>query len=184
MARFKPFNEYKIIDGECQFYIVNKKKEKFTILVDEDILKRLIKHNQPWHIKWAGWAYYVCWCEYLGSLDGKVKYKIHYLHRWIMNAKEDEYVDHKEAENTLDNRRSNLRVTTNSENTKNKKSKNINNKSGYRNVSWNGNTWSVQLQIEGVNTTLKRFPKDQLEEAGKYAEKMRKELYGEFAGKS
>jgi len=42
----------------------------------------------------------------------------------------------------------------------------------------------VQIQIEGVNTTLKRFKKDQLEEAGEYAEKMRVKYYGEFAGKS
>ena len=47
----------------------------------------------------------------------------------------------------------------------------------------NGSGWSVQLQIEGKNTTLKRFKKNQLDEAGSYAEKMRKEIYGEeFAG--
>jgi len=50
-------------------------------------------------------------------------------------------------------------------------------------VSWNGNTWSVQLQIDGKNTTLKRFPKDQLDEAVIFAEEMRQKYYGEWAGK-
>ena len=49
-------------------------------------------------------------------------------------------------------------------------------------MSWNGNGWSVQLQVEGKNTTLKRFKKDQLKEAGEFAEEMRQKYYGEFAG--
>ena len=32
------------------------------------------------------------------------------------------------------------------------------------------------------NTCLGKFPKDQLEDAGKFAEEMRKKYYGEFAG--
>ncbi len=36
--------------------------------------------------------------------------------------------------------------------------------------------------MNGKNTVLKKFKENELEEAGKYAKKMRKELYGEFAG--
>lgn len=99
-----------------------------------------------------------------------------------MDAKENEYVDHREPKKTLDNRRSNLRVTTNSKNNRNRKGMNINNKSGYRNVSWRDNGWVVQLQINGKNTVLDKF--DDVDEAGAYAEKMRKKYYKEFAGKS
>ena len=109
--------------------------------------------------------------------------KTYYLHKVLMDAVFGQVVDHKNN-NPLDNRKENLRVTENLKNTKNRKSKNSNNKSGHRNVSWNGNTWSIQLQIDGVNTVLKRFKKNQLEEAGEYAEKMREEYYGIFAGKS
>ena len=68
------------------------------------------------------------------------------------------------------------------ENLRNREGRNKNNHSGYRNVSWNGNGWSVQLQVDGKTKCIKRFKKNELEEAGKYAEQMRQELYGEFAG--
>lgn len=66
----------------------------------------------------------------------------------------------------------------------NRKSRNSNNKSGYRNVSWSShdNKWIVQLQVNKKNTVLGRFPQDKLLEAAKFAEEKRKELYGEFAG--
>jgi len=100
-----------------------------------------------------------------------------------MNAdpSKGEKVDHIDHD-TFNTRKKNLRISVNLENTRNRKGKNSNNKSGYRNVSWNGSGWSVQLQIEGKNTTLKRFPRDKLEEAGAYAELMRQRYYGEFAG--
>lgn len=46
------------------------------------------------------------------------------------------------------------------------------------------NAWVVQLSINGKNTRIAKFPKEQLEEAGKFAEKMRHKYYGEYAGKS
>ena len=38
--------------------------------------------------------------------------------------------------------------------------------------------------MNGTNTCLGRFPKDQLEEAGKFAEEMRQKYYGKYAGGS
>jgi len=56
----------------------------------------------------------------------------------------------------------------------------------HRNVCWDSrdNCWLVQLRVEGRNTCLKKFPLEQLEEAGVFAEEMRQKYYGEFAGKS
>ena len=68
------------------------------------------------------------------------------------------------------------------ENLKNRKGRNSNNKSGYRNVSWDGYKWIVQLQVNGKNTCLGRFPENELEQAGKFAEEMRQKYYGKFAG--
>lgn len=101
-----------------------------------------------------------------------------------MNAKDEkEWVDHINHK-PRDNRKENLRFISVSNNSRNRKTKNRNNKSGYRNVCWDKRSkkWVVQLQVNGRNKPLKRFNEDQLEEAGKCAEKMRKELYGEFAG--
>ena len=90
-------------------------------------------------------------------------------------------VDH-ENNDTLDNRKSNMRVVEESNNSKNRKSRNRNNKSGYRNVSLIKGKWVVQLQIDGKNKRLGSF--DDVHEAGKFAEEMRQKYYGEFAGKN
>jgi hypothetical protein len=93
-----------------------------------------------------------------------------------------QYVDHI-SHNTLDNRKENLRVVENRNNLKHRKSRNSNNKSGYRNVCWsNGEMkWLVQLQVNGKNTMLGKF--DDVHEAGKFAEEMRIIHYGKYAGR-
>jgi hypothetical protein len=75
---------------------------------------------------------------------------------------------------------------TNDNNTKHRKGANKNNTSTHRNVSLDKrrNEWMVQLQDKnGENRCWKRFPYEQLEEAAKYAEFKRQELYGKFAGR-
>jgi len=100
-----------------------------------------------------------------------------------MEPPDDKDVDHHDYD-TLNNRESNLYITSTIRNSRNRSRKNSNNKSGYRNVCKLDNKWHVQLQINGKNTCLKKFPLDQLEEAGAYAELMRQKYYGDFAGKS
>lgn len=95
-----------------------------------------------------------------------------------MNYKPIDHIDH----DTKNNKKSNLRKTEHQTNATNRRGRNKNNKSGYRNVSKRDNQWVVQLQIEGKNTVLKKFPLDQLDEAGEYAKKMREIYYGEWAG--
>jgi hypothetical protein len=175
---------YKIIDDYAEIYFTDKKGINHVVYLDIDNLDILLNFNYKFNpCKWR-YGYYMKACVYEGIVDGKYKYSTPLLHRLILNIDDKRIkVDHRDY-NGLDNRRKNLRVTDNINNMKNRHGKNSNNKSGYRNVSWNGNTWSVQLQIDGKNTTLKRFPKDQLDEAGEYAEEMRKLYYGEFSGKT
>lgn len=54
------------------------------------------------------------------------------MHRWIMQPKNGEYVDHISGD-TLDNRRSNLRICTNAANLRNARIR-TDNKSGYKGV--------------------------------------------------
>lgn len=103
------------------------------------------------------------------------------MHKLISNANNKEIVDHINHD-TLDNRKENLRKTEQSYNLRHRRGANKNNKSGYRNVCWlkNENRWCVQLQVDGQNTRLGFF--NDVDEAGKFAEEMRKKYYGEFAG--
>jgi len=91
-----------------------------------------------------------------------------------------EIVDHMNH-NTLDYRRENLRIVSSSQNTRNRKSKNSNNTSGYRNVTKMGNYWRVQLQQEGKNVLFREKFTDP-KEAGAFADARRAEFYGAFAG--
>jgi hypothetical protein len=188
IAKSKGFNEWAIVDGVCQFYIINKKGEKFTVLVDKIDLDRLIEFNKHWQITWHGWDYYATWSKYLGKIKSKsgkeyFHSKLIGLHRWIMNAGEDDYVDHIDPYKTLDNRRYNLRLTTNSKNNQNRKGANVNSSTGVRNVNLGANEYLVQICKDGELHVWK-FPLDQFEEACKCAEEKRKELFGEFAGNS
>jgi hypothetical protein len=81
----------------------------------------------------------------------------------------------------MNNRQYNFRICTNSDNTKHRKGINENNRSGHRNVCNINGYWKVQLQVDGKNY---RFPENftDVEEAGRFAELKRKELYGKFAG--
>lgn len=124
--------------------------------------------------------------KYYASINmknGKKKYILR-LHRIILNlGKFFPHVDHIN-DNSLDNRKSNLRITDNKSNLKNRYDANSNNTSGYRNVSWNKvlNKWVIQLQIEGKNHIFKeKF--DDVNEANLFAIEMRKKYYGEFQGR-
>lgn len=128
--------------------------------------------------------YYVCCSEYIGVENGLSKYKIHYLHRWITNATDNEYVDHKDHD-TFNNLEENLRVTTNSKNNQNRKSANSNNTTGHRNVNWGNNKrfYVVQFMKNGERYRWE-FSLDQFQEACNFADIKRVELFGEFAGNS
>jgi hypothetical protein len=117
------------------------------------------------------------------SEDNEIKRRTPHLNRIILGLEDWNYeVDHINKD-TLDNRRSNLRITLGKDNLKNRSGKNKNNKSGYRNVSWNKsiNKWVIQLQIDGKNHVFdEKF--DDVHESGRFAKEMRIKYYGEFAG--
>lgn len=173
-------NDYKILGEYSVFYIVRRNGDKVEFIIDTEDLDKI--KNMCWH---AGWRnifkkYYIEHTEYLGIIDGKPHYKTIFLHDYIMDMKSGENVDHISGD-TLDNRKENLRKASDSNNLKNRDRKNINNSTGHRNVSFSNGSYLVQLQVDGKNKRLGSF--DNPEEAGKFAEKMRKEHYGEFCGK-
>jgi hypothetical protein len=137
-----------------------------------------IRWNAAWYSKINN--YYAKACEYLEWNNGKPKYKIWYLHRIVTNAPKGSYVDHINH-NTLDNRKSNLRVTTQNINLQNRLGGNSNNKTGVRNVHWINREQKYFVQIMKDYKSYKWvFEADQFKEACEFAEKKRKELYGEI----
>jgi hypothetical protein len=174
------------IEGKTVKFIIPRKGEDFECFCDLEDLDKVLEF--PWNVIYRKNidGYYVSHTHYISIINGKVKAKTYLLHKYIMNTENNKNiaVNHIIAKDTLNNKRENLRVSKYEDNSKNRKGKNSNNTSGYRNVSLDkkSNEWCVQLQINKKNTCLKRFPYEQLHEAGAYAKEMREYYYGKFAG--
>ena len=148
-------------------------------IIDLEDLERVINFPYTWFAKYnhTNGEYYATASVYHPELQQS---RPIFLHQFLMNENGKD-VDHKNND-TLDNRKSNMRVAEERNNSKNRKGKNKNNTSGHRNVCLVDGKWVVQLQIDGKNTRLGKF--DDVHEAGKFAEEMRQKYYGEFAGKN
>lgn len=83
--------------------------------------------------------------------------KTTYLHRLLLNAPPGKDVDHING-NGLDNRRSNLRVSTHGANLRNAKL-NIRNTSGVKGVSWRADqpSWRLQFHVGGKRVVSRCF---------------------------
>jgi len=102
-----------------------------------------------------------------------------YLHRFIMNCPDNKQVDHVNC-NALDNRKQNLRICNQSENSKNQRIRKSNS-SGYKGVHWakKENKWVVQIRINGVKTRIGRS--ENLKEAALLYNQAAMEYHGVFA---
>jgi hypothetical protein len=158
-------NDY-IIDGDsCLIGCYDKHSELvgYTIIDAEDIDKvRSYK-----------------WCfgdRYIMSNSTGVTVRIHNL---IKTPLEGNRVDHIDG-NAWDNRKSNLRLCDNSQNNCNK-TKQKNNKSGYKGVSWDKQTqkWGARIQKNRKSYHLGFYPT--AEEAATAYNTAAKELHGVFA---
>jgi len=101
------------------------------------------------------------------------------MHRLIMNAQPGEEVDHIHHL-TLDNRKSELRLCTGSQNQQNRGAQS-NNTSGYKGVCWNKQKqkWMAQICLNGKRKNLGLFATPEL--AHEAYCKAAYELHGDFA---
>lgn len=172
------------IDGDLSYvYLTQRNGDKHTVVINTYNLDKMLSYEYKWGVYFDPCtnSFYVISTAYRGMLKDKPRYETIYLHRFLLGITDRKtHVDH-ENHNMLDNRDENLRVSSHTDNNKNRKSKNSNNKSGYRNVSWIDGYWRVQLQIEGKNH---RFPEkfSDVDKAGAFAKEMRLKYYGNFAG--
>lgn len=93
--------------------INSKTYGKKIVLIDDEDYERMIKDfgNATWNlnINQRNGDFYI---------QKRVNNKIVYLHRYVMNCPKGMYVDHINH-NTFDNRKCNLRITTNANNLRN-----------------------------------------------------------------
>jgi len=99
------------------------------------------------------------------------------MHREVINAPKGRMTDHING-NTLDNRRSNLRLATPSDNAHNTKLPK-NNTTGYRGVGKKGNRYIAHIRSDNKEHHLGSFSTP--EEAALAYNKAATELHGEFA---
>lgn len=113
------------------------------------------------------------------SKNGYVVSKEFLLHRLVMNAPKDMFVDHKDG-NKLDNRKSELRICTVRDNSRNIHSCK-NNTSGYKGVVWDKdlNKWRAQIKVDYKTVYLGVF--DDIENAAIAYDDAAKKCFGAFA---
>ena len=161
----KKYNEYELLNNVVRVYI-NNKKDKIMLcdLEDWELLK----------------SYY--WIEnphgYATAVDN---HKIIKFHRKVLNVDDPKiFVDHINGDR-LDNRRINLRLCSNQENSFNR-DKNSNNTSGYKGVYFDKdrNKWRSVIQYNGKSIkSPKRY--DTPEEAYEWYMEKSNELFGEYS---
>lgn len=160
------------LTGEYGIGYTSKGEEFWFDLEDYDKIK-----NYCWYL--AGHGYLKA--RSLKSDNFKAD-KI-YLHRVVMDAKDNEIIDHihhNKNEYNRDNRKSNLRIVGYSENGMNA-TISKNNKSGYRGVYFNNKyqKWETKIHVNGKDVYLGRY--DDLTMAVKARHDAELKYYGEYS---
>jgi hypothetical protein len=171
-------NKYRIEGNDVFMELNDRKGNIIETVFDISDFEKIKEFNYKWFANWKETAhsYYVQSTVYLGTFDGKPKYKGTYLHKYIMESEGNMVVDHIDN-NSLNNRRSNLRILDTKLNLVNRKGANKNSKTGIRNVTYSEseNKYIVQIVLNGINQRVGKF--DNIDDAEKCATKFRNKYY-------
>lgn len=155
-------NTYELHDEYAEVFTSNN-----SFLVDISDLSKIRDSLVKWNTAYnpSGDFHYV-----VARINGKNNY----LHRYLMDAVgRSVHVDHING-NTLDNRRSNLRIVTPQQNNHNRHKLDKRNISGYRGVFWStrAGKWLAKIQVGGKQIHCGHF--DDVHEAGKAVKEARR----------
>lgn len=158
-------------DGE-QCYLLELNKGVAT-KVDRDDLDKVSGYNWYAHKRSGGNWYVTAWVP-------KGSGKSYHMHRIIMDAPEGMLVDHISGD-TLDNRRSNLRIATKAQNCSNLTRLKSNNKSGHTGVHWSREQrkWIASVQHNKTRHYIGAF--SSIDDAVSARSVAAREVQGEFA---
>jgi hypothetical protein len=122
-----------------------------------------IDAEDSWACSWAwiavrkGHVWYVCRTVYSHGGRHNKKTRRIYLHRVVLKLGSGGgmVVDHLNGDG-LDNRKSNLRVVTSSQNQRNRAGAQVNSASGVRGVYWHAqrSKWAAAIRVQGKNISL------------------------------
>lgn len=155
-----------VIDGDTARVPVGvNAKDGYALIDTEDIV---LVEGYKWHITSEGYV-----------KTASKRDSTHFMHHLVIGKPDDGYeTDHINA-NPMDNRKSNLRVVTRSQNEHNTGSK-LGSFSQYKGVTLvNGSRWKASIRMQGVKTRAKYFSSEN--EAALQYNIWAKELFGEHA---
>lgn len=158
-------NNYEFIDDQYAIGYTSNTNKPFIFDIDD--YEKIKKYH--WYEESNG---------YIRSSSKKKKDRFH-IHRLIMGFPDSMNIDHINH-NTFDNRKSNLRAVTVSQNAMNHV-KGSNNTSGMSGVVWvkNRNKWKCQIKLNGQLIFLGEY--DNFEDAEKRRRQAEEEYFGEYS---
>lgn len=119
------------------FTIHSKKYGDHEVIIDDEDAERVLKYK--WHVGKFSEKFYA-----MRLVKEKDKTTSDRLHRFIMNYP-NSFVDHINN-NSLDNRKQNLRICNMAENCRNQK-RHKDNISGYKGVDFSNNKWKARIRF-------------------------------------
>ena len=140
-------------------------------IVDDDDYELVSRHK--WHAtrKAGGDIYYAARCVRIGKYkQTKIR-----MHRFIVNAQDGVQVDHENGDG-LDNRRSNLRITTNQQNQHNRSA---NKGKKFKGVIVDKRSYRARIYLHGEAFYMGPFASE--DAAAKAYDAMAVEMFGPFA---
>ena len=149
-------NAYEVRGNETIIYLLRNDGSVVETLISTKDLDKAKSINGTWSARWdKNIGNFYVGTNFKKS-DGK--YTTVKLHRWLTDCPTGLQVDHINHD-TLNNRRSNLRICTHSQNCQNRNGARADSKTGIRGVYWHKGTgrWTAQAVINNKKVSLGYF---------------------------